>query len=969
MRERGRSVLSAQGQRPIYQAGKWEIDLARRELRNGGDPVALGGRAFEIVEVLVQSVGGVVTKNDLMTRVWPDAIVEENTLQVHISAVRKAFGSDRGIVETVSGRGYRLLGSWTVREESTSDGAACNQPSLAFQPFQTNLPASLSSLIGRTIGARHLQDLLSANRVVTLTGPGGIGKTALALEVARTQLPTFHGDVQLVELASLKDPALVASTVARALGLALGGEEISAKAVAKAVGGRKLLIVLDNCEHLIDATAELADTIVRLCPHTTILATSREILRIEGECVYRVPPLEVPDVHREEADYVLAHSSVQLFIARITLLRSDFASHGENLLVITTICRRLDGIPLAIEFAAARAATLGPQLVASQLYDRFALLAGGRRTALPRHQTLRATLDWSYDLLPEIERGILQRVAIFSTFFLLRDAGEVAATGDMAPPQIADRIASLVEKSLIAGDFRGRMTRYRLLETTRAYALEKLKESGEFQNVARRHAEHYRDLLNAAAAEQASLTAERVVDFRHCIDDVRAALDWAFAPDGDVSIGVALTIAAVPLWFDLSSLTEARIHVERALASFAPGSDGDARSKMQLLTALGGTLLITRGGLGAKMAAAFAEALEIADRLDDADYRLRALWGLFLERASAGHHREALALGQRFRTLATASTDPTEILVGERMMGVACHVLGDQDRAADLLSRVLRQYPASVRRLDLTRFQFDQRIAARSFYSRVLWLQGFADQALIAIEKTVVDARGIDHPTSLFYALTQAACPVALLAGELAAAERYVNELLDLAVLHAREPWGRWGQAYKAALLIKQGELGEGEQILTGVLASLPENAFLFHHTAFLAYLAAAFVSLGNAVRGLATINEAIERSERNEERWCVAELLRIKGDLVLLEGTPKAVSAAEGLLVESLAWADQQAALSWELRTSISLARLRQREQRTQAARELLASIYYRFTEGFATADLRAARAMIDALPSAASK
>src|ERR1700716_1862652 len=438
------SRVRAQGRQLVYESGEWEVDLARRELRARGVPVPIGGRAFEIIEVLVQSAGELVTKNDLSARIWPGAIVEDNTLQFHISAIRKALGSDRGILKTASGRGYRLLGAWTSRQKSTSsvDSIDIEPMRSPAEPFQTNLPAAASELVGRTNAVRHLRGLLSAYRVVTLTGPGGIGKTRLALEVARGLFPSFQGDVRLVELVSLSDPGLVPSAVAGGLSLKLGGDEISAESVARAIGGQRVLLVLDNCEHVIDAAARLAETIVRKCPRTTILATSREILKIEGEYVYRVPPLDVPS-QDEEPSNIPGHSAVQLFIATTKALYSDFSPDGENLTEIAAVCRRLDGIPLAIDLAATRVATLGLQQVAAGLDNHLALLTGGRRTALPRHQTLRATLDWSYELLPEPERLVMRRLAVFAGEFTAEAASLGVAGGGGGAPEAGCSPANL----------------------------------------------------------------------------------------------------------------------------------------------------------------------------------------------------------------------------------------------------------------------------------------------------------------------------------------------------------------------------------------------------------------------------------------------------------------------------------------------------------------------------------------------
>src|ERR1700688_4669064 len=276
----------------VYVCDQWDIDLGRRELRSSGIPVPLGGRAFEVVTVLVQSASDFVTKDHMMDRVWPGATVGEGTLHVHISAVRKALGQDRAMLKTVSGRGYRLLGSWTPQQrEGTAAPVYSPVTRTSGAPPANNFPPHITRLIGRAAACQFVRDLVSAYRVVTLTGPGGIGKTALAIKAIRYLLPDFEDGGWIVELASLSDPGLVPSTVAATLGLKLAGE-ISAESVARAVGGRHLLLVLDNCEHVIDAAANLAETLTRLCPRTTIVATSREILRIDGESVYRVPPLD-----------------------------------------------------------------------------------------------------------------------------------------------------------------------------------------------------------------------------------------------------------------------------------------------------------------------------------------------------------------------------------------------------------------------------------------------------------------------------------------------------------------------------------------------------------------------------------------------------------------------------------------------------------------------------------------------------
>ena len=356
-----------------------------------------------------QSANELVTKNDIMSGVWPGASIGENTLHVHATAIRKALGPNRDLLKTVSGRGYRLLGNWTPRQHG-SVSTLSSSPLIA--PSINNSFPLAGRLIGRAAAARHVRDLASAYRVVTLTDPGGIGKTSLAIEAARGLLADFDSGAWFVELASLSNPDLLPHTVASTLGLKLSGE-IFAESVARELGAKHLLLVLDNCEHIIDAAANLAERLTRLCPRTTILVTSREVLRIDGEAVYRVPALDVPAPGHEIPDHILGHSAVELFITRMNALDAGSSPHSEELTSVAAIRRRLDGIPLAIEFAAASAATLGIASVATGLRDRFALLTRGRRTSLPRHRTLRATLDWSCQLLGEAGRRLLRHLGVF----------------------------------------------------------------------------------------------------------------------------------------------------------------------------------------------------------------------------------------------------------------------------------------------------------------------------------------------------------------------------------------------------------------------------------------------------------------------------------------------------------------------------------------------------------------------------
>ena len=942
-----------------FEFGRFRILLQRREVFADGRSMELGGRAFDVLVALIEANGAVVSKDELLSRVWPDRIVEDNNLHAQIKALRKAF-SDRDLIRTIVGRGYQFRGevhagpaTWS---EQAGPGAASDPPRAP-----TNLPAPTSGLIGRDVEVGEVIRLLADHRFVTLTGTGGIGKTRLALEVARHLLPQFADGVWVAELAPLSDPQLVPVTVATALGLELAAGVVSPERIAAALGSKHIILVLDNCEHVIDAAAGMVEALLHADEAARVIATSREPLRAESERLYRVPPLAVPAEDMHASEDVLRHGGVALFVARVQAADPHFSLDARTASAISSICRHLDGIPLAIELAAPRASTLGVQELASRLDDRFSLLTEGRRAALPRHQTLRATFDWSYELLPKSERVVLRRLSIFAGGFTLQAASAVIACADILESNVVEGIANLVTKSLVAADVGGAAVSYWLLETTRAYARAKLAEHGELEQTAGRHAKYYLELRGQAEAEWETWPADEwLAAYGGEIGNIRAALDWAYSPSGDESIGVALTAASVPLWFQLSLIEECHKRVEQALSVGEPGPDCDAGRQMQLYAALGASLLYTKGPVR-ETGAAWATALEIAGNRDDTEYQLRALRGLWACRITSGEYRIALAFAQKFRDLAGNQADPADLQIGERMIGTVLHFLGDQPNARRHIECMLARYVAPAHRSHIIRFQYDQRVAGRADLALILWLQGFPDQAMRAAQNAIDDARAIGHALSLCYALAQAACPVALSTGDLRAAEHWMSMLLDYSARHALTVWYARGRCFNGAVWIMRGDTDTGLQLLRAGIDELRETGFASRFTALLAALAEGLAGAGQLAEGLATVDEALVRSERNEDRWCFAWLLRIKGELVRLEDGPGAAAAAERHFRQALEWARRQGALGWELRAATSLARMWHNQGRTKEARELLAPVYDRFTEGFGSLDLKIARKLLD--------
>jgi predicted ATPase/DNA-binding winged helix-turn-helix (wHTH) protein len=939
--------------------GRFRILPRRRELFVDGRPIQLGGRAFDVLMALIEASGAAVSKDALMERVWPGRFVDENSLQAQISALRSAFAADRDLIRTITGRGYQFTG--VVRAASSRSHAetvpetSAPVPAVTHRP--TNLPGPVSELIGRDREFEEILTLAASHRIVTLTGAGGIGKTRLSLEVARRLLPDFMDGVWAIELAPLSDPELVPVTIATALGLELAAGTASPLSVANAIRSKQVMLVLDNCEHVVDAAARMAETLLRVNPEARVIATSREPLGVEGEWIYRVPPLAVPTEGNPDSEDPLHYGAVRLFVERARAAEPSFSPDARVAAVIAEICRRLDGIPLAIEFAAARAAGLGIEGIAVRLDDRFRLLATGRRTAMPRHQTLRATFDWSYELLAETERRVLRRLAVFPGGFTLQAASVVGANNEVAASEVVDCVVSLVTKSLLTAGAGGGRVGYRLLETTRAYALEKLVQDREFDAVARRHAEYYLNLFAGAEAEaETRPTDEWLAEYGPQIDNLRAALDWAFSPRCDVSIGVALTAAAVPLWMHLSLMEECRGRAERALAAIAAGAGGNARREMQLHAALAASLMYTRGAVS-EIGAVGTKALEIAVSLSDIEYQLRSLFGLWSFHINGGQHRVALTLAQRFHTLAAKRSDPIDGLIGERMIGTSQYYLGDLLNARRHIERVLAHAGDPAQKSQIVRFEVDQWAAARAYLARILWLQGLPDQAMRAAERSVADARATNHAISLGLVLARAACPIALWVGDLAAADHYVEMLLDDSTRHALSRWRAFGRSYQGMLAVQRGDLTTGLRLLRAAFGEPAAVGFVPQLVSL--FLAEALGRSGQIADGLGTIEEAIARSERTDERWVIAELLRSKGELLLLRSGAEV--AAEDHFLQALDWAQRQNALSWELRTALSLARLWRGQHRVEEARTLLGPVYGRFTEGLATADLREAKGLLE--------
>lgn len=569
-----------------FEFGPFRLLVQRRELLARGVPVTLGQRAFEVLLALVRRPGQLVTKDELLAEVWPRLVVEENNLQAQISAVRKvlraAADGERYLV-TVAGRGYRFVAPVNTARADTQFANAMARGEAAAAPAAvdaTNLPRRLTRLIGRERDVATLTKQLTAHRLVTLTGAGGVGKTQLAIEIGSAVASAFPNGVWFAGLAPLRDPHLVLSAVAEALRSSTGGVKANLGGLADALNDRQVLLILDNCEHVLAEASRIAEALLGSCPQLSILACSRERLGVPGEIVFRVPSLATPEPDAPlTAVDALASPAVQLFVERAGGLGIDFALTDGNAAPVATICRQLDGIPLAIELAAPRLKVLSLSQLARGLGERFRLLTAGCRTALPRHQTLQALIDWSYEPLIASEKLFMQRFSIFSGSTALPSIQAVLADRDIPLERMLDVLASLIEKSLIVTHPGDDETRYSMLESTRLYAREKL--AGGAAEMSERHARHFATRL-AEASRSWDFTASRdwARTYAADLDNVRSALEWAFGADGDIAIGLDLVGHSHVLWAELGLLLEHRYWVDTALRRCTPSTSPETVARL-----------------------------------------------------------------------------------------------------------------------------------------------------------------------------------------------------------------------------------------------------------------------------------------------------------------------------------------------------------------------------------------------------
>jgi predicted ATPase/DNA-binding winged helix-turn-helix (wHTH) protein len=910
--------------------GLFTLDFPQRTLSRDGVEIKLGSRALDILVALAEALGELVSNQALVAKVWPNTVVDEGSLRVHMSALRKALDDGRDgarLIVNEMGRGYRLAVA-VERQTVFARGESFARPPAA----RSTLPILVGRIVGRDAVIDGLCASLAERRLMTVAGSGGIGKTTVALGIAHRFEATTSARAFFVDFAPVTNPASAASTIALALGAPVSTDDPIPHLIA-AIGNEPTLMVLDNCEHLVDTITTLVERLLRGASGLRLLVTSREPLRAEGEWVHRLAPLAIPgDQSSLAIADAMSFPAVALFVERAVAAHDAFQLSDANVTAVCDICRQLDGIPLAIEMAAARIASMDAHTLASRLVDRFALLTRGRRSALPRQQTLRAMLDWSYALLEPSTQSILNRLSLFRSSFNIDAAVAVATDADIDNVMVLDAAADLVAKSLLVSDSDQGATSYRLLETTRHYAFDKLSAGNQGSEVQRRHALYVCSLfVDPGPAWEGSARRESTVLHRATINDVRAAFDWAASLEGDPAIAVRIAALTSPLWFQLSLPYEFMRLAERGIEAVVRAGLTGSVDHVQLQIAYGHAVWHTRGPIQA-MADAFGEGLVHARALNEPEIIMRCMWGMWSQKLQSGQYAQSLEITLAYQQMAAVSLQLSTMQTAKHTLALSLERLGHFDKSFDLMEDVLMVDSANaVRAGHANAAQMDGRIAAWTVKMRLLWLQGRSVEALGLARNAVEESLAVGHDLSICFCLTMGALPVALWCGD----RSFGLELLDILRSRTRKNglrfWDTWADGFDA----------------------------IVHGTSFDAREATVYQMEIFATCGEKSSIAALDKLGRAEEPvWCRAELLRREAMLACDHDAD-----FEAMLLLALKVAAEQNAHAWSLRAATTLASLKRRKGEVDAARAILADAREVFSDDDNTADQQAADALLHLL------
>lgn len=822
----------------------------------------------------------------------------------------------------------------------------------------SNLPTTTTRVVGRgEIIDLILKDVRDV-RLLSVVGAGGIGKTTVALAVAELAVESFKDGVWLVDFAPLKETSLVPTAIAAATGLVVHSADTTT-ALCKFLRDRETVLVLDNCEHMLEAIGPCVARILTEAPGVHVLTTTRAPLGLPGERVHRLPGLAVPpDSSGLTAADALTFSAIDLFVERASDRLESFALSDADAPVVADICKTLDGIALAIELAAMRIDVFGVHGLHKQLDDRFRLLQG-RRGGLERHRTLAATLDWSFNLLQTREATLLCAVAVFAGVFRNEDA---AAISELPPAETAASLAELAAQSLLSADSDAGVAAevtYRPLETTRAYCLEKLVASGQADAVRSRHAEYVCAVIQGAAAELSQRPAsDWGADYGRYLDDLRDALTFANAAPTRQDLLIRLTAAGTVLWNHFSLTNESRLHLKQAtLALEAAGLAGTA-VEMNLQLSLAGATLYTRGMLP-EAREAMGRAFEIALQRQDTEYQLRCLRIIGTYELFRGENDAGVRTLQAFVASAAVS-EPSALPEGETHLGCGEMFMGLLTPARQRLERLYADGLQDLNDGNSLRFLYNNSINVMIVLSHAQWLTGSPGAAERTSTMVVEYAQKARHELSLSIGLAWVSL-VFFWSGRFDECRRYSSMLSDIVGKHGIVTWGPIATFCHGALATMHDETrAEGIEVLEQTVAACHAIGHIARLPYFMSVLAEALARQGRLAEAQARIDESIQMATQGNDNWSFPELLRVRAFVLAAQGQ---LAEQESTLLNSLALAEKLGAGSWRLRTAIDLARLWHAQSRTPEATRMLRAVVDTFSDGLDTRDVATAAKLLEAL------
>lgn len=868
----------------LYSFGPFTFYLSRRLLLDGDQPVRLGSRALDTLIVLLDKAGAVVGKDELIAKVWPDTFVEDNNIKVHISSLRRVLGDGRDgrrYIVTIAGRGYSFV--------EPVIASSARQATAPVPDMEGNLPYGVARLVGRQAVVAHISNLVREKRISTIVGPGGIGKTSVAIAAVERAARDLGAIAFLLDLSPVQDGNLVPNLLATALGMQLPGAD-PYRAFSARIGNRPALVILDNCEHLIDAAAAFALALTRAAPTVHVMATSREPLRIEGEHLYRLAPLTFPaEGVAIGPDDATSYSAVQLFIERAIAAFPDLRFSAHDFECIGKICRQIDGIPLAIEFASAYAGTLGLQGLGARLADHVDAMPGRRRGALDRHETMRATLDWSFGLLLEAEQTLLVRLAIFSGGFTFAAVNDVVGDGDGST--FDDLLLSLIDKSLVSTTATPSGPRLKLLETTRAYARDLLGQRPEVERIARAHAKYYATLLSKVwPVEGAPTLALSPADLKLDVDNVRAALDWALSERGDVELAAQLSASSGPLWLGLSLLAEGRDWMARAAALLGPAKIG-SREEMVIQSYLASAESFTSGFTPAAVTL-WGRTRQLAETHGDDGYLRSSLLPLWLYHLRIPDYAAAMSDATAHQDASEFSKNDDDRVTSWWMIGTTAHHLGDLALAKHAFQRFLELETPKGRKSFVLKIGFDRRAAVLGILGLTLAMEGDRDSAVARAREGCAGAKELGYALAIAESLKWACVTQYVIGDDLETFERMVAQLTEIANGHALGRHQGFAKSLQGMCRVRRGDFDAG---IAGLHAGLSEferdqssPMRVFYATA----LADALCMANRIEEGLDVVRHQ-EEIEGERGSWGTGELFRAKGSLLMAGGHPAAAATA----------------------------------------------------------------------------